>query len=120
MITRMADEAHDRHPAPPRRRPIKRWSARAALPLTIAAGIGLWSAPTAVGVPDTTSRQDPYVEIRCWPGGEESYPTGDSYLAKRVDARAIQPDKSPGGKDTATDRYNENNPFGEFCSASES
>ena len=30
----------------------------------------------------------------------------DDVLAKRVDARAIQPDKDPGGKDTATERYN--------------
>ena len=30
----------------------------------------------------------------------------DDVLAKRVDARAIQPDKEPGGKDTATERYN--------------
>jgi hypothetical protein len=118
MITRMANRAHDRQPAPLPHPRIRQWSARAALPLTIAAGIALWSAPTAMGVPDTTSRQDPYVEIRCWPGGEESYPGGDSYLAKRVDARAIQPDKTPGGKDTATDRYNENNPFGEFCAES--
>ena len=27
-------------------------------------------------------------------------------LAKRVDARAVQLDKDPGGKDTATERYN--------------
>jgi len=85
------------------------------LPLTIAAGIALWSAPTALAVPDTTPRHDTYVEDRCWPGGEESYPEGDSYLAKRVDARAIQPEKTPGGKDTSTAHYNENNPFGEFC-----
>ena len=30
----------------------------------------------------------------------------DDVLAKRVDARAIQLDKDPGGKDTATERYN--------------
>jgi hypothetical protein len=29
-------------------------------------------------------------------------------LAKRVDARAVQLDKDPGGKDTATERYNLN------------
>ena len=27
-------------------------------------------------------------------------------LAKRVDARAVQLDKDPSGKDTATERYN--------------
>ena len=30
----------------------------------------------------------------------------DDVIAKRVDARAIQPEKDPGGKDTATERYN--------------
>jgi hypothetical protein len=54
-------------------------------------------------------RQDAYYEIWC------QRADGSAYLAKRVDARAIQPDKDPGGKDTATERYNENNPFGESC-----
>jgi len=30
----------------------------------------------------------------------------DDVLAKRLDSRAIQPDKDPGGKDTATERFN--------------
>ena len=41
--------------------------------------------------------------------------TGETYLAKVVDARAIQLDKTPGGKDTATEKFNENNPYGEHC-----
>ena len=76
----------------------------------------------AAAVPGTTSRHDVYVDIWCdsdatnldgtgsasvTPGN--SGPEGgieDDVLAKRVDARAIQPDKDPGGKDTATERYN--------------
>lgn len=56
-----------------------------------------------------TPRHDAYYEIWCQTAD------GSVYLAKRVDARAIQPDKNPGGKDTATERYNQNNPFGETC-----
>ena len=76
--------------------------------MALAAGMALSSASTASAVPPDTPRHDPYVEIVC------TSPT-DSYLAKRVDARAIQPDKDPGGKDTATEQYNANNPFGEVC-----
>ena len=35
-------------------------------------------------------------------------PTSLGEVAKRVDARAVQLDKDPGGKDTATERYNAN------------
>jgi hypothetical protein len=57
----------------------------------------------------TTPRADAYYEIWC------TTAEGDLYLAKRVDARAIQLEKDPGGKDTATDRFNANNPYGEHC-----
>ena len=76
----------------------------------------------AAAVPETTSRADGYVEIWCdsdptnldgtGPGSitpRDSAPEGgveDDVIAKRVDARAIQPDKDPGGKDTATEHYN--------------
>jgi hypothetical protein len=66
-------------------------------------------APTAAAAVGTTPRVDPYHEIWC------TTATGDVYLAKRVDARAIQPERDPGGKDTATERFNENNPYGEHC-----
>ena len=87
----------------------------------IAVSSPLWVSP-AVAAPGTTSRHDASVEIWCdsdatnidgtgpasvTPGN--SGPEGgaeDDVLAKRVDARAIQPDKDPGGKDTATERYN--------------
>jgi len=61
-----------------------------------------------MGAAPSTPRHDSYVEITC--STETS-----SYLAKRVDASAIQPEKDPGGKDTATAEYNANNPFGEVC-----
>ena len=81
------------------------------------AGVSLVSAASG-----TTPRADGYVEIWCdsdatnldgtGPGSVtpgNSGPEGgdeDDVLAKRVDVRAIQPDKDPGGKDTATARYN--------------
>lgn len=64
--------------------------------------------PAAAGA---TTRVDPYYEIWC------TTAAGDVYLAKRVDARAIQLEKDPGGKDTATARFNQNNPYGERCLA---
>ena len=71
------------------------------------------SAAAIVAVPTAgayaSPRHDTYYEDWCQTAD------GGSYLAKRVDARAIQPDKDPAGKDTATERYNENNPFGETC-----
>jgi hypothetical protein len=76
----------------------------------------------AMAVPGTTGRADAYVEIWCDSDATNLDGTGpgsitpgssvseggveDDVLAKRVDARAIQPEKDPGGKDTATDRYN--------------
>ena len=88
------------------------------------AALGVGSAgvsPVAAASP-TTPRGDTYVEVWCdsdatnldgtGPGsitpGDGSAEGGveDDVLAKRVDARAIQPDKDPGGKDTATERYN--------------
>jgi hypothetical protein len=78
-------------------------------------------SPVAAAAPDTP-RADGYVEIWCdsdgtnvdgtGPGsvtpGDASAEAGveDDVLAKRVDARAIQPEKDPGGKDTATEQYN--------------
>ena len=88
----------------------------------LAVGLQLGLAPAALAVPGTTTRADASVEIWCdsvatnldgtgpasvTPGN--SGPEGgaeDDVLAKRVDARAIHPDKDPGGKDTATGRYN--------------
>ena len=74
-----------------------------AVALTALAGL-----PATAG--GATPRQDSYYEIWCY-----SAPTDTWYLAKRVDARAIQPEREPGGKDTATERFNENNPYGETC-----
>ncbi len=82
-----------------------RFLARKARVVVLAAGLTLASASTALAVPTTTSRHDPYVEDTCTVVGD------GSYLAKRVDARAID----PGNKGTATQHYNENNPLGETC-----
>ena len=83
------------------------------------AGVSLVSAASG-----TTPRADGFVEIWCdsvpdnddhsGPGsvtpGDARREGGqeDDVLAKRVDVRAIQPEKDPGGKDTATARYNAN------------
>ncbi len=85
--------------------------------------IGSLGLSTVAAASPATPRGDTYVEIWCdsdatnldgtGPGSitpGSSGPEGgveDDVLAKRVDARAIQPDKDPGGKDTATERYNE-------------
>lgn len=87
-----------------------------------ALGVATIGVSTAAAVPGTTTRADGYADIWCdsdptnldgtgpasvTPGN--SGPEGgaeDDVLAKRVDARAIQPEKDPGGKDTATERYN--------------
>ncbi len=78
-----------------------------------AAGIGLVAAltfaPVALATSESTPRQDAYYDIWC------TTAEGSVYLAKQVNANAIQPDKEPGGKDTATARFNANNPFGESC-----
>jgi hypothetical protein len=82
------------------------------------------ASPAAATVPGSTTRTDAYVDVWCdsdatnldgtGPGsvtpGDASAEGGaeDDVLAKRVDARALQPDKDPGGKDTATDQYNAN------------
>ncbi len=63
----------------------------------------------ASGASPSSPRAESHYEIWC------TTSTGDTYLAKRVDARAIQLDKDPGGKDTATEHFNENNPYGEHC-----
>ena len=71
-----------------------------------------------------TPRADGYIEIWCDTNATNADGTGagsvtpgnaaaeggaeDDVLAKRVDARAVQLDKDPGGKDTATERYNAN------------
>ena len=90
---------------------------------TLAAATLLLVAPaTAVAVGPDTPRADGYVEIWCDSDATNLDGTGpasvtpgdaaseggaeDDVLAKRVDERAIQLDKDPGGKDTATDRYN--------------
>jgi hypothetical protein len=75
--------------------------------------VGVLAAAATVALPlagaYASPRHDTYYEIWC------QTVDGGAYLAKRVDARAIQPDKDPGGKDTATEHYNENNPFGDTC-----
>ena len=84
----------------------------------LAVGLQLSVAPAVLAVPGTTTRADESVDIWCdsdptnldatGPGSitpGDSAPEGgaeDDVLAKRVDARAIQPEKDPGGKDTAT------------------
>ena len=95
--------------------------------LFLAIAVGAFSVASlgvssAAAVPGTTTRADASVAIWCdsnptnldgtGPGSitpGNSSPEGgveDDVLAKRVDARAIQPDKDPGGKDTATERFN--------------
>lgn len=107
MSGQCSNYRNDGDPTGPRR--AGGWSrVQRALGVALAAGAALSSASTASAVPPDTPRQDPYVEIVCTS-------STDSYLAKRVDARAIQPDKDPGGKDTATTQYNTHNPFGEVC-----
>jgi hypothetical protein len=87
-----------------------------------ALGVGSIGVSAAAAARTTTPRAEGYVEIWCdtdatnldgtGPGSitpGTSGPEGgteDDVLAKRVDAHAIQPDKDPGGKDTATERYN--------------
>jgi hypothetical protein len=79
--------------------------------IVLAAGAAALAAPVsnAGAASPTTPRADSHYEIWC------TTSSGDTYLAKRVDASAIQPDKDPGGKDTATQHFNENNPYGEHC-----
>ena len=95
---------------------------RLNLPLVVAFGATLLGASPLAAASSTTGRADGYVEVWCdsdatnldgtGPGSVtpgNSGPEGgaeDDVLAKVVDARAIQLDKDPGGKDTATDRYN--------------
>jgi hypothetical protein len=90
---------------------------------TLAVSTLLLAAPaSAAAAAPSTPRSDGYVEIWCDSDptnadgtGAASVTPGDSsaergaeddVLAKRVDVRAIQPDKDPGGKDTATAQYN--------------
>ena len=63
----------------------------------------------ATGASPSSPRADSHYEVWC------TTSTGDTYLAKRVDASAIQPEKDPGGKDTSIEHFNDNNPFGENC-----
>jgi ABC-type sugar transport system substrate-binding protein len=86
---------------------------RASLAAALAAAGLLSCAGAAVAAQNTTPRHDAHYEIWCTVQGQ------DAYLAKRVDANAIQFDKDPGGKDTATEHYNLNNPFGEVCAESQ-
>lgn len=91
--------------------------------LAVATFLLVAPASAAAAAP-ATPRADAYVEIWCDSNATNADGTGagsvtpgnataeggaeDDLLAKRVDARAIQLDKDPGGKDTATDRYNAN------------
>ena len=90
------------------------------LPGAVVASL-LLAAPVGAAAP-STPRADAHVEIWCDTDAANADGTGaasitpgdasaeggieDDALAKRVDARAIQPEKDPGGKDTATERYN--------------
>ena len=92
-------------------------------PAAIVAASLLAVSPVAAAAPETP-RADGYIEIWCDSDALNADGTGatsvtpgdasaeagaeDDVLAKRVDARAVQPDKDPGGKDTATERYNAN------------
>lgn len=87
-------------------------------------GLLLVAPASAAAAAPSTPRSDSYVEIWCDSDATNADGTGaasvtpnnataeagaeDDVLAKRVDARAVQLDKDPGGKDTATDRYNAN------------
>ena len=89
--------------------------------LAVAAFLVVAPASAAAAAPDTP-RGDGYIEIWCDSDATNADGTGpgsvtpgnaaseggveDDVLAKRVDARAVQLDKDPGGKDTATERYN--------------
>ena len=91
-------------------------------PAAVVAASLLAVSPVAAAAPETP-RADGYIEVWCDSDATNADGTGagsvtpgdasaegggeDDVLAKRVDARAIQLDKDPGGKDTATDRYNE-------------
>jgi hypothetical protein len=79
--------------------------------IVLVAGAAALAAPgsNAMGASSSSPRADSHYEIWC------TTSEGETYLAKRVDASAIQPDKDPGGKDTATDHFNANNPYGEHC-----
>jgi hypothetical protein len=87
-----------------------------------ALGVGTLGISAAAAAAGSTPRADGYIEIWCDSDASNRDGTGpasvtpgssgpeggaeDDVLAKRVDARAIQPEKDPGGKDTATERYN--------------
>ena len=89
---------------------------------TAALGLGTIGVSAVAAVPGSTNRADVYVDIWCDSDATNRDGTGlgsitpgdssaeggaeDDVIAKRVDARAIQPEKTPGGKDTATERYN--------------
>ncbi len=90
-------------------------------PAAMAAATLLAVSPVAAAAPETP-RHDAYIEIWCdsdpfnadGTGGTSVTPGDasaeadkeDDVLAKRVDDRAVQLEKNPGGKDTATERYN--------------
>ena len=76
--------------------------------LCVALCILAWSG-VSTAVAAATPRQDPYYEIWCQLG--DAAPV----LVKIVDVSAIQLEKDPGGKDTATDQYNDHNPQGWAC-----
>jgi hypothetical protein len=80
------------------------------LVVIVSAAIALLApVSSASGASPSSPRAESHYEVWC------TTSTGDTYLAKRVDAHAIQLDKTPGGKDTATEHFNENNPYGEHC-----
>jgi hypothetical protein len=69
-------------------------------------GVALVAAiPTAA----SAARADTYFEVWCTDAD------GNVTQAETVDAHAVQFDKTPGGKDDAVQRFNENTPFGLTC-----
>ena len=90
--------------------------------LGVAVATSLIAVSSAAAAAPDTPRADAFVEIWCDTDATNQDRTGpasvtpgdataegaeeDDVLAKRVDARAIQREKDPGGKDTATARYN--------------
>ena len=83
---------------------------RAAYSAGASLAASLLLASVALGASSATPRSGDYYEIWCHSAADNS-----QNLWKRVSAKAIQPDKAPGGNDTAVGHFNANNPYGESC-----
>jgi hypothetical protein len=79
--------------------------------IVLLAGAAALAAPVsnAMGASPSSPRADSRYEIWC------TTSSGQTYLAKRVDASAIQPDKDPGGQGHGHRALQANNPYGEHC-----